>query len=38
MEASAPERGRAIQIATLYVLLAAGLVACVLATRNNGML
>jgi Zn-dependent protease len=38
MEASAPERGRAIQIATFYVLLAVGLVACVLATRNNGML
>jgi Zn-dependent protease len=35
MEASAPERTRAIQIATLYVLLAAGLVACVLATRHN---
>jgi Zn-dependent protease len=36
VEARAPERARAIQIATLYVLLAAGLVACVLATRHNG--
>jgi Zn-dependent protease len=38
IEASAPEHGRALQIATLYVLLAAGLVACVLAIRNDGML
>jgi Zn-dependent protease len=36
VEAKAPERARAIQIAALYVLLAAGLVACVLATRHNG--
>jgi Zn-dependent protease len=38
VEAYAPERTRAIQIATLYALLAAGLIACVLATRNDGML
>jgi Zn-dependent protease len=36
VEAGAPERDRAIQIATLYVLLAAGLVACLLATRDYG--
>jgi Zn-dependent protease len=36
VEAKAPERGRAVEIATLYVLLAVGLVACVLATRHNG--
>jgi Zn-dependent protease len=36
VEANAPERSRAIQIATLYVLLAAGLVVCVLATRPSG--
>jgi Zn-dependent protease len=36
VEAKAPERGRAIEIATLYVLLAVGLVACVLITRHNG--
>jgi Zn-dependent protease len=36
VEAKAPERARAIQIATLYALLAAGLVVCVLATRHNG--
>lgn len=35
VEAHAPERARAIQIATLYVLLAAGLVACALATRHS---
>jgi Zn-dependent protease len=33
VEASAPERGRAVQIATLYVLLAVALVAGFLATR-----
>jgi Zn-dependent protease len=38
VEAYAPERARAIQIATLYALLAAGLIACVLATRHNGTL
>lgn len=36
VEAYAPERGRALQIATLYVLLAVALVACVLATRQYG--
>ena len=36
VEAHAPERTRAMQIATLYLLLAAGLVACVLATRHYG--
>jgi len=35
VEASAPERARAIQIALLYVVLAAGLVACMLATRPD---
>jgi Zn-dependent protease len=34
--ASAPERGRAVQVAVLYVLLAAGLVAGMLATRHSG--
>jgi Zn-dependent protease len=34
MEAHAPERARAIEIATLYALLAAGLVACALAIRH----
>lgn len=38
VEAYAPERGRAIQIATFYVLLAAGLVAGFLATRHSAML
>jgi Zn-dependent protease len=38
VEAYAPERARAIQIATLYAFLAAGLIACVLATRHNGAL
>jgi Zn-dependent protease len=36
VEAYAPERGRAVEIATLYVLLAAGLVAGMLATRHSG--
>jgi Zn-dependent protease len=35
VEALAPEHGRAIQIATLYVLLAAGLVACALSIRHS---
>lgn len=34
--ASAPERNRAVQIAVLYGLLAAGLVACAMATRHSG--
>ncbi|HEU5244022.1 MAG TPA: site-2 protease family protein [Gaiellaceae bacterium] len=38
VEAAAPERARAIQLATLYVLLALGLLACVLATRQYGRL
>jgi len=38
VEASAPERDRAVQIAALYVLLAAGLVACALAARHSAML
>jgi Zn-dependent protease len=37
VEAFAPERGRAVQIAVLYVLLGAGLVACVIATRHSGL-
>ena len=36
VEASAPERGRAVQIAVLYVLLAAALVVCAIATRHSG--
>jgi Zn-dependent protease len=36
--AEAPQRGRAIQIATLYLLLAAALVACMLAVPHNGTL
>jgi len=36
--ASAPERNRAVQIAVMYVLLAAGLTACALATRHHGAL
>jgi Zn-dependent protease len=36
VEAMAPEHGRAIQIAALYVLLIAGLVACMLAVPHNG--
>jgi Zn-dependent protease len=35
MEAYAPEQSRAVLIAALYVLLAAGLVACALATRHS---
>ena len=34
--ASAPERNRAIQIAVLYGLLAAGLIVCAMATRHSG--
>ena len=34
--ASAPERNRAVQIAALYILLAAALVACAIATRHSG--
>lgn len=37
VEAFAPERARAVQIAVLYLLLAAGLVACVIATRQGGL-
>jgi membrane-associated protease RseP (regulator of RpoE activity) len=36
VEASAPERNRAVQIVILYVVLAVVLVGCVLATRNPG--
>ena len=36
VEATAPEHGRAIQIAALYLLLIAGLVACMLAVPHNG--
>jgi Zn-dependent protease len=36
--AFAPDRGRAATIATVYGLLAAALVACLLATRHSGML
>ena len=36
VEASAPERNRAVQIAAYYVLLAVGLVACAIATRHSG--
>jgi len=36
VEAYAPERGRAVQIAALYGVLGAGLVACVFATRHSG--
>jgi len=35
VEASAPERGRAVQIAVLYGLLAGALVACAIATRHS---
>jgi Zn-dependent protease len=38
VEAHAPERTRAVQIATLYGLLGAGLVICLLATRHSGMI
>lgn len=36
MEAFAPERGRAMQLATMYALLAAALVVCAIATRHSG--
>jgi Zn-dependent protease len=36
MEASAPERSRAVQLAAMYALLAVGLVACAIATRHSG--
>jgi Zn-dependent protease len=36
VEASAPERNRAAQIAVLYGLLAGALVACAFATRHSG--
>jgi Zn-dependent protease len=35
VEASAPERNRAVEIAVLYGLVAAGLVACAVATRHS---
>jgi Zn-dependent protease len=38
VEASAPERERAVLIAALYVLLAAALVGALLATRHSGRL
>jgi len=38
VEAHAPERTRAVQIATLYGLLGAALVGCLLATRHSGMI
>ena len=38
VEAHAPERTRAVQIATLYGLLGAALVICLLATRHSGMI
>ncbi len=38
VEAHAPERTRAVQIALLYGLLGAALVGCLLATRHSGML
>jgi Zn-dependent protease len=38
VEAHAPERARAVQIATFYGLLGAALVGCLLATRHSGML
>ncbi len=38
VEARAPERTRAVQIATLYGLLGAALVGCLLATRHSGMI
>ena len=37
VEASAPERNRAVLIVVLYVLLAIGLVACMVATRHSGL-
>jgi Zn-dependent protease len=36
VEASAPERNRAVEIAILYGLVAAGLVVCGIATRHSG--
>ena len=36
VEASAPERNRAVQIAVLYGLLVAALVTCAIATRHSG--
>ena len=36
VEASAPERNRAVAVAVAYGLLAAGLVACAMATRHSG--
>jgi Zn-dependent protease len=36
VEAYAPERRRAVQVAAAYGLLGAGLVACVLVTRHSG--
>lgn len=38
VEAFAPEQSRAILIAAVYVLLAAGLVVCAIATRHSGAL
>jgi Zn-dependent protease len=38
VEAHAPERGRAVLVAAMYVLLAAALVGGLLATRHSGML
>jgi Zn-dependent protease len=35
VEASAPERSRSVEIAVLYGLVAAGLVACAIATRHS---
>jgi Zn-dependent protease len=36
VEASAPERNRAVQVSVLYALLAAVLVGCTIATRHSG--
>jgi Zn-dependent protease len=36
VEASAPERGRAVQVAVLYGVLSVVLVACTIATRHSG--
>jgi Zn-dependent protease len=36
VEAHAPEHGRAVMVAALYVVVAAALVACVVATRDSG--
>ena len=38
VEAYAPERRRAVQVAAVYGLLGAGLVGCLLATRHSGAL